>query len=242
LNIFLEIIIRTFIAFTLVMIIAKILGKHTLTQMTYYDFVSSITLGAITGNIAFNTGIKSGYLTVALITFGGIAYIVALLTMKSRKLRKWFSGKPTIVIESGKILENNLKKLKFSLDTLDQELREKDIFDINEVEYAVLELNGKLSVLKKPEFRQITQRDLLDLNGAKAQKSQFPLELIMDGKVVLQNVKHDGISPEWLGERLKEKGLSVEEVFYAVKGTTGQLFFDLYKDKIKHPVDPEQSS
>jgi uncharacterized membrane protein YcaP (DUF421 family) len=239
LNIFLEIIIRTFIAFTLVMIIAKILGKHTLTQMTYYDFVSSITLGAITGNIAFNTGIKSGYLTVALLTFGGIVYIVALLTMKSRKLRKWFSGKPTIVIESGKILENNLKKLKFSLDTLDQELREKDIFDINEVEYAVLELNGKVSVLKKPEYRQITQRDLL---GANAQKSQFPLELIMDGKVVLQNVKHDGISPEWLAERLKEKGLSVEEVFYAVKGTTGHLYFDLYKDKIKHPVDPVQTS
>jgi uncharacterized membrane protein YcaP (DUF421 family) len=238
-NVFLDIIVRTIIAFVLIMFIAKILGKHTLTQMTYYDFVSSITLGAITGNIAFNTHFKSWNLTVALLTFGGIAYIVALLTMKSRKLRKWFSGKPTIVIENGKILENNLKKLKFSLDTLNQELREKDIFDIEEVEYAVLELNGKLSVLKKQQHRQITQKDLFNLSDANAKKSQFPLELIMDGKVVSENMKHDGISPEWLSKQLKIRGLAVDEVFYAVKGTNGGVYFDLYKDNIKHPVDSE---
>ncbi|MCD9026530.1 DUF421 domain-containing protein [Cohnella sp. NL03-T5] len=220
------------------MIIAKILGKHTLTQMTYYDFVLSITLGAITGNIAFNTALGSGHLTVALLTFGGIAYIVALVTMKSRKLRKWLSGKPTIVIESGKILENNLKKLKFSIDTLDQELREKEIFDIEEVEYAVLELNGKLSVLKKQQYRQITQKDLFNLSSAQAKKSQFPIELIMDGEVVSENMKHDGMSPEWLAQQLNERGLALEEVFYAVRGTNGSLFFDLYKDHIKHPVDP----
>jgi uncharacterized membrane protein YcaP (DUF421 family) len=239
-NIILEIIIRTFAAFVLIMIIAKILGKHTLTQMTYYDFVSSITLGAITGNIAFNTALGSWNLTVALLTFGGIAYIVALLTMKSRKLRKWFSGKPTIVIESGKILENNLKKLKFSIDTLNQELREKDIFDIEEVEHAVLELNGKLSVLKKHEHRQITQKDLFGLSGVQSKKSQFPIELIMDGEVVSDNLKHDGLSPEWLAKQLNKRGLSVDDVFYAVKGTNGNLFFDLYKDNIKHPVDDSE--
>jgi uncharacterized membrane protein YcaP (DUF421 family) len=236
-NEFLEIIVRTFIAFVLIMIIAKILGKQTLTQMTYYDFVSSITLGAITANLAFNTLSKPGPLTVSLVTFGGIVYIVMLLTLKSRKLRKWLSGKPTIVIENGMILDGNLKKIKLSMDTLIHELREKDIFNLEEVDYAVLELNGKLSVLKKPEYQQITKKDLLDLKSINGKKTQFPIELIIDGKIVTENLKNDGISKEWLSKQLKEKGLTVNEVFYAVKGTNGGLYFDVYKDKINHPID-----
>ncbi|WNQ11460.1 DUF421 domain-containing protein [Paenibacillus aurantius] len=218
------------------MIITKVIGKHTITQMTYHDFVSSITLGAITGNIAFNTSLKSWNLIAALITFSGIAFLVAYISIKSRKLRKFFSGKPTMVIENGKILEQNLRKLKFSLDTLNQELREKEIFDIEEVEYAVLELNGKLSVLKKPEFRQITLKDLSIMSPDKA---HFPLELIMDGEVIDENINQGGLSREWLFQQLNERGLAVNEVCYAVKGTNGGLYFDLYQDKIKNPTDPE---
>jgi len=231
-----EVILRTIIAFALIMILARILGKHTITQLTYHDFVSSITLGAITANLAFNTGLKSWNLVASLLTFGVIAFIVALISLKSRKLRKWFSGKPTIVIENGKILEQNLKKLKFSLDTLNQELREKDVFDIEEVEYAVLELNGKLSILKKPEYRQVTRKDLSIVSTG---KPKFPIELIMDGEVIAENIKQEGLSPEWLSNQLKKRSLTVEEVCYAVRGTNGGLYFDLYKDNISHPIDTE---
>lgn len=78
--------------------------------------------------------------------------------MRSRKIRKWFAGKPTVVIENGKILEQNLRKIQFTLDTLSQELREKDIFDIEEVQYAILELNGKLSVLKSQNIVPLSKR------------------------------------------------------------------------------------
>jgi uncharacterized membrane protein YcaP (DUF421 family) len=239
-NTTLEIIVRTFIAFILIMIIAKILGKQILTQMSYYDFVSSITLGAITANLAFNTIANPGQITVSLVTFSGIVYIVTLLTLKSRKIRKWLSGKPTIVIESGKILDYNLKKIKLSMDTLIHELREKDIFNIEEVDFAVLELNGKISVLKKPEYQQVTKKDLLNLNSLSSKKTDFPIELILDGKIVSENMKHNGISQEWLSKQLNDRGLTVNEVFYAVKGTNGGLYFDVYKDKIKHPIDPAQ--
>lgn len=235
-NPYLEIIVRTAAAFVLILIVTKVIGKHTIAQMTYHDFVSSITLGAITANIAYNTGLKSWHLIVALLTFSGIAFIVAQFSMKNRKVRKWVSGKPTIIIEEGKILEQNMRKVKFSLDTMNQELREKDIFDIGEVEYAVLELNGKLSVLRKPEFRQITRKDL---SIASMGKTQFPIELIMDGELVDENIEKGGISTQWLFMQLKKRGLALEEVCYAVKGTNGSLYFDLYQDKIKHPIDPE---
>jgi uncharacterized membrane protein YcaP (DUF421 family) len=235
-HILLEVTIRSIIAFVLVMVIARIMGKRTISQLTYYDFVASITLGAIVGNIAFNTFLKAWQIIASLVVFSGIAFIVAIISLKSRNMRKWLSGRPTIVIENGKILEENMRKLTFSMDTLNQELREKDIFDIEEVEYAVIELNGKLSVLKKPEYRQITRKDLSMLHGA---KSQFPVELIMDGEVVLNSIHQSDLSLEWLQSQLRQRGLTVEQVFYAVRGTNGTIHFDLYKDQINHPIKTE---
>lgn len=232
---FLDIIARTAVSFVLIMIIARIIGKHTITQLTYHDFVSSITLGALTANIAFNTYFKTWLLIASLLTFSGIAYIIAYITMKNRTLRKWFSGKPTVLIEGGKVLEHNLRKLKFSLDTLNQELREKDIFNIEEVEYAIIELNGKLSVLKKPEYRTVTRKDL----SLPQVKDQFPIEVIMDGKVISENIQKSGISSTWLTQQLEKRKLDVEQICYAVQGTNGKLFIDLYEDQIRHPIDVE---
>jgi uncharacterized membrane protein YcaP (DUF421 family) len=231
-----ETILRTVIAFILIMLITRIIGKHTIARMTYSDFVASITLGAITGNIAFNTHLQAWHLIVSFLTFSAVAYLAAFLSLKIRKTRKWLSGKPTIVIENGKIMEANLSKIQFSLDSLNQELREKDIFDPQEVQYAVLELNGRLSVLKKPEYRPVTRKDLHLPNQA---KSQFPIELIMDGKIMSENLQQSGLSSVWLSNQLKQWGVTAEEVCYAVKGTSGNLFYDLYKDQIRHPIDQE---
>jgi uncharacterized membrane protein YcaP (DUF421 family) len=235
-SIWLETILRTLIAFALIMVFTRILGKHTISRMTYHDFVSSITLGAITGNIAFNTHLKPWHLILSFLTFSAIAYLVAFLSLKSRKTRKWFSGKPTVVIENGKIMDENLRKIRFSLDTLNQELREKNIFDPEEVEYAILEINGKLSVLKKSEYRPVIRKDLLLTDPSKI---QFPTELIMDGKILTNNLQKSSLSPDWLSKQLQERGLTTEEVFYAVKGTNGGLYFDLYQDQILHPIDQE---
>jgi uncharacterized membrane protein YcaP (DUF421 family) len=91
-------------------------------------------------------------------------------------------------------------------------------------------------VLKKPEYRQITRKDL---SLASPANIRFPIELIMDGQVISENIAQDDMSPEWLSKQLEIRNLSLDEVFYAVKGTNGNLYFDLYKDPIKHPIDIE---
>lgn len=230
-----EILIRTTSAVILIMIITRILGKQTISQMTYHDFVFSITIGAITANLMFNTNIKYWNSLVSLITFSIILYILTWVALKNRKSRNWISGRPTIVIEDGKILEQNLKRLKLTLDTLNQELREKSIFDIEEVKYAVLELNGRVSVLQKPEYLPVIKKDL----GISLGKSIFPIELIMDGKVIVENLKQNQLTDEWLYNELTKRRLSVEQVSYAVKKTDGNLFIDLYKDNIQRPIDKE---
>lgn len=231
-----EIIIRSAAAFGIMMVIARILGKPTISQMTYHDFVAAITLGAITANIAFNVKMNVWQLLVALITFSGIAYVLMILALKNRTLRKWVSGQPTILIQDGKILENNLRKLKITLDTLNQELREKNIFNIDEVQYAVLELNGKVSVLRIPEYLPVIHKDM---NLQTDAQQSFPVELIMDGCIIDENLRQNDIKKEWLLSQIKARGLSVENISYAVKSSIGHLIFDHYNDGIQHPIDKE---
>lgn len=233
---------RTLLAFFLIMIIAKILGKMTISQMTFHDFFTAITLGSLTANLAFNSSLNMWNTIASLLLFSGIAYLMTMLSLKSRKSRQWLSGKPTVLIEDGKILENNLRKQRLTLDTLVQDLREKDVFDLQEVQYAVLELNGKLSVMKKPEYQQIQLKDLLALTGRSKTQTQvsFPVELVMDGQLVLDNLKHNGISETWVHQELQKRKLTLSKTCYAVKGTDGSLYVDAYTDRIRNPIDNER--
>jgi uncharacterized membrane protein YcaP (DUF421 family) len=148
----------------------------------------------------------------------------------------WTEGAPTVLIEGGFILEDNLKKNNMTLDSLNQQLRQKEIFNIEEVEYALLEINGKLSVQKKKELQAVTLKDL-QLNAGNA--TQFPIELVIDGQLLHGNLNSNHIPESWLLSQLKARDKKLEDVFYAVKGSNGQLYVDEYKDKIQHPIDVE---
>ncbi|SCW28834.1 Uncharacterized membrane protein YcaP, DUF421 family [Paenibacillus tianmuensis] len=222
-------------AFIVMMFVTRILGKSTISRMTYHDFVATITLGAMTANLSINTSMNVWQVLVAIVTFSGIAYLLMALALKSRAIRKWVSGQPTVIMEDGKILESNMRKLKMTMDTLNQELREKNIFNIEEVQYAVLELNGKITVLRKPEYLPVTRKDMnLQMN-----KQSFPVELIMDGQIISDTCIKNHISEEWLISQAKSRSLTIGDICYAVKSSNGQLYFDRYDDRIHQPVDKE---
>ncbi|MEF3307551.1 DUF421 domain-containing protein [Paenibacillus sp. GYB004] len=233
---YMHIFFRTMIAFVMLLVIARILGKQVLSNMTFHDFVTGITLGAIAANLAFNPKIESSYLVLSLAVFTATSFVIAVVSIKSRKVRKWITGSPTVLIEGGKLLEGNMKKVKYSLDSLIQSLREKDVFDLHEVEYAVLEDNGKLSVLKKHDYRTITKKDLHITPKA---PTSFPIELIMDGQLIERNLNEHGVSRKWLESELEHKNKRISDVFYAVKSTSGKLMLDFYQDGLKQPIDKE---
>lgn len=231
-----EVILRTLSAFVLLTCIAHILGKQTISQMTYHDYIASITLGSIVGNMTFNTSIHFSNFISALVIFSAIIFIVTLISLKNRNARSLLNGEPTVVIQNGIILEKNLEKLKFTIDSLNQSLRRKDIFDIDEVEYAIIEDDGQLSVLKKPPYRNVIRKDL-GINAPP--QSTFPIELIMDGQIIDKNFTENHLTKSWLFTELKQRGLTLTDVSYCVQGTHGQLYFDLYKDGITSPIDKE---
>lgn len=232
---YIDILVRTIISVILLLFIPKLLGKQMISNMTSHNFVTSIMLGSIAANLAFNESLKSVYLILALVAVAALSFLLSLISLKSHKWRAWISGSPTVLIEGGKILEGNLRKLKYTMDSLAQSLREKDIFNIEEVEYAILEDNGRLSVLKKQAYQGVQKKDM----NLTSHPQAFPVELIMDGIVMEDNLKDYGLTAEWLENELRRKGKRISDVFYAVRGTQQQLIFDFYKDNIRNPLDKE---
>lgn len=231
----LDIMLRAAVAIMVLLLIARLLGKQTISNMTFHDFVTSITIGAVAANLAFNESLKWSHMILAITVITGLSYLLSIVALKNRSLRKWISGSPTVLIEGGKILEDNMKKIRYTLDSLDQSLRDKGIFNLEEVEYAVLEDNGKVSVLKKESYRHVTKQDL----ALPAGPQSFPVELIMDGVIVEKNLTQHGLTRQWLEQEVKRQGRQIADVFYAVRGTQQQLFFDYYQDDVREPVSKE---
>ncbi|CCF15796.1 conserved hypothetical protein [Brevibacillus laterosporus GI-9] len=227
---------RTILSFVLLLLVARVLGKQTLSNMTFHDFVTGITMGAIAANLAFNEKIKMMELILSLAVFSGTSYLMSNIAIKIQKSRKWISGAPTVLIENGKILEENMRKNKYTMDSLNQSLRQKDIFNLQEVENAVVENNGKLSVQKKTEFQSVTKKDLQIFTGG---KEKFPIELVMEGQILEDNLRQNKLSKDWLHKEIKRIGKDLDEIFYAVKTTNGTIVFDFYADHIKSPIDKE---
>ncbi|MCQ6279969.1 DUF421 domain-containing protein [Bacillus sp. EB600] len=224
---FVEIIFRTFLAFILLWGFVHQLGKQTIAQKSYHLYIASITIGTIAGNLAFNININFLYFILSFVIIAAVVFILNILALKNLRYRKWIAGDPTTLIEKGQILEESMQGIGFSLDSLKQLLRGKGIFNIEEVEYAILEIDGSLSILKKTEYQTITKRDF----HIESPSNIIPVELVIDGKILHQNLSKR-YDEEWLLAELKKRNITVSEISYAVVGTTGGLYIDLFQDHL----------
>ncbi|MBD7963990.1 DUF421 domain-containing protein [Fictibacillus norfolkensis] len=234
-NPYVDVIIRSIIAFLSIFFAARILGKQTVSRMTIFDFIAVVTLGSVTANLAFALEVKARYIFLVFFIFVLLIYLSAFLSLKSKRARKYVAGDPTVVIENGKILEHNMKKMRYTLDYLNQQLRQKDIFSIDDVDYALVENNGLLSVKKKEAHLTVTRKDLHIFK----EEVKLPIELMMDGEILLNNLKENDISKEWLLSELKKRNLTIERVVYALLTSNNKLYIDIHDDKLHSPMDVE---
>lgn len=233
-NPFLEILLRGLGAFIMVLIITRIVGKTQVGQLTISDFINAIVIGSIAAAMVTDIKENAWYYTFGLALFGLLTVGAEYLAMKSRPARKLIEGEPTIVIHNGKILEDNMKKLIYHMDDLMMQLREKNVFNIADVEYAIAEPNGALSVLLKSQKRPLTPQDL----QVPTKYEGVPSELVVDGVVIQQNLKQNNLTEEWLYRELEKQGIkSVKEVAYASLDTDGNLYVDKRQDALGHVTD-----
>ncbi|KQL56979.1 MULTISPECIES: DUF421 domain-containing protein [Bacillaceae] len=230
-----EIIIRSFLAFSILLVGARLLGKQTISQMNVLDFIIAISIGAITANLSFNLSVKIHHSILAFSIFVTVSILTSYISLKSYRARNWITGNPTVVIENGKILEKNMRKARYNLNELNQLLREREIFNIEEVLYAIVETNGKMNVLKKPEYQGVTKQDI----KAPLIKNRLPIELIMDGKILDKNLTDNHIQEKWLLRELNKRNLKQTDVFYAVISATNKLFINTYHNQVQQPANVE---
>lgn len=209
---FLPMLYETIFGFCALFALTKILGKTQISQLTAFDFIAALVLGELVGNALFDE--KAGVLEIAYIIFlwGSLLYIVEMLTQKFKGSRFLLEGKPAMVIYRGQFIYEELRKNKIDIDEVQHLLRMKEVFAIQEVEYAILETNGDLSILKKSPYLTPNRKDLDILPTT----SQIATTLISDGEIVYDNLAEVDVTEEWLlDELLKQNFTSEKEVFYA---------------------------
>lgn len=227
----LNIIIRVILALILLFTATKFLNNRSLSSITYLNYIATATLGTIAGNLAFNIKISILNFLLAGILIASTLALASYVSLINRPLRKFLTGECTVVIKDGKILEENMAKLNFSFDYLNEKLRVKQIFDISKVDYAVLEPSGELSVKLKPTDRPLTPGDI----NLGIKSDGVALEIILDGKVVEENLKKRNLEISWLMHELNNKGItSIKEVAFAALATNGNLYVDRFQDGIRN--------
>jgi uncharacterized membrane protein YcaP (DUF421 family) len=221
------IVIRSLISFIVLLLLTRLMGKRQVSQLTFFDYIVGITIGSIAAEMSFDQNVRIINGITSLLIWGLIPFILAIISLKSRIFQQLIDGKPTIIIKNGEILEKSMKKVFLSIDELMLLLREKNIFKISDVEIAILETNGQLSVLKKTSQQPVTPQMLkMVLKQEKA-----PTLLIVDGQILYKNLATLGYTEEWLMKEIRKQGATnTDEVFLAQVSSDGELFVDLYED------------
>lgn len=220
---------RPFAAFVALLILSRLLGKKQIRQITAFNYISSITFGASAAMVAFNPLIPFLPALIAMFIWGGLSYITEMLAQKSRKIRLLLEGEPTVVIKEGKILEKSLRKEKMNVEELIMLLRQACIFSLTEVEYAILEPDGQLSILKKTNHLPASKHDV---ETGRANPAPFGVQLVSDGQLLTHNLKTVKRDEKWLEQQLKQQGIpTYKAVFYAEVQEDGQLYVDRKKDQ-----------
>lgn len=197
--------------FPLLLAIALFMGKRSVGELPVFDFLVVIALGAVVGADIADPKIEHIHTAVAIILIGLLQRVVSVWAIKSRTFGKWITFEPTVVVSDGTLLVKNMRKVRYSTDNILQMLREKDIFHLNDVELAILEANGKLSVYKKPLKATVTLADM----GLPEPPKGIAYPLILEGAVSEKVLSYLHKDEAWLEDQLQAKGIQKEDIFYA---------------------------
>lgn len=209
---FIKVISTTLLSIAALFLIAKLMGHKQIAQLDFFDYICGITVGSVAAELA--TELETPWKPlIALVVYGIISVLLNLLTHKFPRARKYINGTPTILMNDGRIYRKNLKQAKLDLSEFLLLCREQGYFDLNEIQTAIFEYNGKLSVLPRSTNRPLTPSDA----NITVNQMHIGTEIIMDGHVMNENLTHIGRNEQWLEKQLRAQGYqSVKEIFLGI--------------------------
>lgn len=209
---FLCVCLTSLFSFGALFVIAKFLGHKQISQLDFFDYITGITIGSIAAEMATELETPWKPLT-AMVIYGAVSWLLSVLSNKFPRMRKYLNGTPTILMDHGKLYRENFKKAKLDLSEFMVMCRQQGYFDLTGIETAVYEYSGKLTILPVSDKRPATPSDM---NLHPEQELLFT-ELIMDGRVLEDNLKRMGLDLTWLNKQLEQNRIhSPKEVFLAV--------------------------
>lgn len=222
---------RTLGFFLLLIIVVPLMGRKPISSMTFFDYIAGLAAGLMVALIALNVvenlslgmfALALWLLAIAAVTFG---------SQKSKWIHDHINGKEITVIKEGKIMEENLQSTRITADELLAQLRKKNIFQLADVEFAVIEANGDISVLLKREKQPLSPKGI----GVEVSTIKEPQTVIMDGNIIDEHLAALGLNRNWLETELNKAGVSKANVFIAQADSMGELYIDLFDDSIELP-------
>ena len=216
-NLIASVILRSAVSLIFLFILTKIVGKKQMSQLSYFDYISGITIGSIASVAAVESDIPAYLPIIAMAVYAAVTVGADILTNKSIKLRKIITGEPTILIYKGNLLKENMNKVRVDIEELLAECRTLGYFDISQIYYAVIESTGKISILPKEANAPATKQDL----NVPLTQTELPATVIIDGRIMTDNLAAMGRDESWLFKQLNTKDL--KDILLATMTPNGAL-------------------
>ncbi|SHE30237.1 Uncharacterized membrane protein YcaP, DUF421 family [Desulforamulus putei DSM 12395] len=227
----LVVVIRSLGLFALVLLLVRLMGKRQTSQLTLFDLVTVIVIGVVAAAISLNL-IENPFNGLAALAVWTLLPIgIYLMALKYKTVRDIIQGKETVLINHGKVLEDKLLDARFTPEDLLSRLRQKNAFKVADVEFAMLEPNGEVSVLLKKQNQPVTPASL----GLQVNHESVPQTVMLDGVIMDEPLTAMGLNRNWLHTELEKAGVAPENVFIAQVDSVGQLYLDLFNDAIQVP-------
>jgi uncharacterized membrane protein YcaP (DUF421 family) len=223
-------VLRTAFMYAFILVVMRLMGKREIGKLSVLDLIVSFMIADISAMVIEQANQTLMQAIIPIATLMIFQILMSILMLKSKKWRSLVEGEPILVIKNGKILDKAMAKARYNLDDLLMQLREKNIPDVADVEFAFLETSGKLSIFPKAEKTPATKADTKPKQD-RLKPFEMPRVIIMDGKVQ-ENVLHEiGQTRFWLKNQIHKRGFKdFKEIFYASIDDKGKLFIDP-KDK-----------
>lgn len=223
----LDISLRSIVSILVLFLLAKLLGNKQIKQLSFFDYVVGISIGSIAAEMATNQNIPHHFHIVAMLIYTLISMLVGLVSLKTVKGRRFIEGTPIVLVENGKILYKKLAQAQMTVNSLLAECRFAGYFNIADVDTAVLETSGEVSILPKPSAKPVTVGDM----NLETTPQKPCANVIIDGVIMPHNLFAVHKTQQWLTQKLKEKNVDVKNVLLATLDSQGKL--ELYDKRVK---------
>jgi uncharacterized membrane protein YcaP (DUF421 family) len=215
-------VLKSVFVYVVVLFSLRIMGKREIGKLSVFDLVVSVMIAEVASmSLDLEEPIMKGLIII--MVFVLLQILVAYLSLKNHRLRERIEGKPSVLIKNGEIDDAEMRRIRYSMSDLLMQLREKNIANVGDVEFAILETSGKLSVFLKERNSPVTKGDL----GLSDRRFEMPTSLIVDGKIMEKNLAKIEKDRKWLEEEIRNYGYgNVEEIFFCSLDYRGRMYID----------------